>query len=80
MFWRWRPTPPWGTDMLAKVEEREFHEDAVTRFQDDLNRLATPLIHALHADRLDGKVGGRFFEEKSAEWREEQRQIQRSID
>ena len=34
----------------------------------------------MYVDKLDGQVGATYFDQKSAEWREEQHQIQRSTD
>jgi len=61
------------------VDEQRFREEAVARLQDEYNKLQKR-IDAMYVDKLDGKVGARFFDQKSAEWREEQASLKRSID
>jgi site-specific DNA recombinase len=34
----------------------------------------------MYIDKLDGKIGGEFFDKMAGEWREEQRRLQRDID
>ena len=63
----------------SHVEEERFHREAVTRLQEEYNRLQRR-IDAMYVDKLDGKVGEQFFDQKSAEWREEQRDILRAMD
>ena len=70
----------WVRDALldSHVEEEKFHREAVTRLQEEYNRLQRR-IDAMYVDKLDGKVGERFYDQKSAEWREEQRAIELSM-
>ena len=34
----------------------------------------------MYVDKLDGKIGERFYEQKSAEWREDQKDILRRLE
>jgi len=61
------------------VDEQRFREESITRLRNEYDKLQKR-IDAMYVDKLDGKVGARFFEQKSAEWREEQASLKRSID
>lgn len=37
-------------------------------------------LEAMYADKLDGKIGERFYEQKSAAWREDQKDILRRLE
>jgi len=60
------------------VDEQRFREESITRLRNEYDKLQKR-IDAMYVDKLDGKVGARFFEQKSAEWREEQSEILRAI-
>jgi DNA invertase Pin-like site-specific DNA recombinase len=51
-----------------------YHREVIDKLQKDYKRLEQRL-EAMYVDKLDGKVGERFYEQKSAEWREEQSDI-----
>lgn len=61
------------------ADERHEHEEAIKRFQAEHRRLGER-ISAMYVDKLDGKIGGDFFDKMAGEWREEQRRLQRDID
>ena len=60
-------------------DERQFHGQAIIKLQDDYNRLQGR-IERMYVDKLDGRVEAGFFDRKSADWRDEQRQILRAIE
>ena len=62
----------------SQGDQQRIHQEALCRLQREYNRLEKRL-DAMYVDKLDGKVGGRFFDQKSAEWREEQRVIECSL-
>jgi site-specific DNA recombinase len=51
-----------------------YYREVIDKLQKDYKRLEQRL-EAMYVDKLDGKVGERFYEQKSAEWREDQRDI-----
>lgn len=60
----------------GQVDEQRFREESVARLRNEYDKLQKR-IDAMYVDKLDGKVGARFFEQKSDEWREEQRELLR---
>jgi DNA invertase Pin-like site-specific DNA recombinase len=60
-------------------DEREFHFAAVTRLNSDYARLQAR-IEQMYVDKLDGRIETSFFDQKSAGWRDEQRQILRAVE
>jgi hypothetical protein len=71
----------WVTEGLRQSHEDEQreHEEAIARLQAEYARLQKR-IEAMYIDKLDGRVGGAFYEAKSSEWRAEQRKIRDSIE
>jgi hypothetical protein len=63
----------------SHADQRREHHDAIERLQAEHKRLADR-INAMYIDKLDGKIGGDFYDQKAGEWREEQRRLQRDID
>jgi site-specific DNA recombinase len=63
----------------SHADERHEHEEAIKRLQAEQRRLGER-ISAMYVDKLDGKIGGDFFDKMAGEWREEQRRLQRDID
>ena len=71
----------WVRDALhaSHADERHEHEEAIKRLQAEHRRLGER-ISTMYIDKLDGKIGGDFFDKMAGEWREEQRRLQRDID
>ncbi|MCW5737878.1 MAG: recombinase family protein, partial [Enhydrobacter sp.] len=63
----------------SHADERREHEAAIDRLQAEYKRL-DDRIHAMYVDKLDGKIGGDFFDRFAGEWRQEQASLQREID
>ncbi|MGE3600209.1 MAG: recombinase family protein [Dehalococcoidia bacterium] len=63
----------------SHADERREHQDAMARLQVEYRRL-DERINAMYFDKLDGKIGGDFYDRFAGEWREEQRRLQREID
>lgn len=51
----------------------------IPKLQKEYKRLEQRL-EAMYVDKLDGKIGERFYEQKSAEWREDQKDIRRRLE
>ena len=62
----------------SHVDEKRFHDEAVQRLQAQYTRLQNR-IDQMYIDKLDGRVTVDFFDRKSAEWREEQAEVRRSL-
>ncbi len=56
-----------------------YHREVIDKLQKDYKRLEQRL-EAMYVDKLDGKIGARFYEQKSAEWREDQKDIRRRLE
>ena len=63
----------------SHADERHEHEEAIKRLQAEHRRLGER-ISAMYIDKLDGRIGGDFFDKMAGEWREEQLRLQRDID
>ncbi len=55
----------------SRADERREHEDAIRRLRAEYDRLQAR-IDAMYIDKLDGRIGGDFFDRMSGTWREEQ--------
>ena len=55
----------------SHADERREHEEAIKRLRAEYDRLQAR-IDAMYIDKLDGKIGGEFYERMAAQWREEQ--------
>ena len=63
----------------SHADQRREHQEAIARLQVEYKRL-DDRIHAMYVDKLDGKIGGDFYDRFAGEWREEQRRLQREVD
>ena len=63
----------------SHADQRREHQEAIARLQAEYKRL-DDRIHAMYVDKLDGKIGGDFYDRFAGEWREEQRRLQREVD
>jgi len=63
----------WVTEALrqSRGDAKQHHDSAITRLQAEYNRLQNR-IDAMYLDKLDGRIEGAFFDQKSSEWRREQ--------
>jgi len=59
-------------------DERHHQEQAIARLRKDLNRLEDRL-EAMYIDKLGGQINPDSYERKTAEWREEQDRLRRTI-
>ena len=66
----------WIVDALRQSheDEKRHHDAAVARLQGEYKRLQNRL-DAMYVDKLDGVVDAAFYENKCAEWQEEQDKI-----
>ena len=60
-------------------DEAKYHREVIDKLQKDEKRLEQRL-EAMYVDKLDGKIGERFYEQKSAEWRQDQKDILRQLE
>jgi hypothetical protein len=74
-------TLDWITSALKEshLDEKRFHDEAIQRLQKDYNRLQNR-IDQMYVDKLDRRITEEFFEEKSAEWRQEQQGILQNLE
>jgi hypothetical protein len=63
----------------SHADQRREHQEAIERLRAEYKRL-DDRIHTMYVDKLDGKIGGDFYDRFAGEWREEQRRLQREID
>ena len=63
----------------SHADERREHEEAIGRLRAEHKRLGER-INAMYIDKLDGKIGGDFYDKFAGEWREEQTRCLREID
>ena len=63
----------------SHADERHEHEEAIKRLQAEHWRLGER-ISTMYIDKLDGKIGGDFFDKMAGQWREDQRRLQQDID
>ena len=70
----------WVKEALRQshVDERQFHRDAIERLQAESTRLQRR-VESAYEDKLDGRIGAAFFDQKAGEWRAEQERIERAI-
>jgi DNA invertase Pin-like site-specific DNA recombinase len=55
----------------SHADERREHEEAIERLKAEHKRLQAR-IDAMYVDKLDGTIGGDFFDRMARQWREEQ--------
>jgi site-specific DNA recombinase len=63
----------------SHADQRREHQDAIDRLRSEHKRLGDR-INAMYIDKLDGKIGGDFFDKCAGDWRVEQQRLQRDID
>ncbi len=63
----------------SHADQRREHREAIERLLAEYKRL-DERINAMYVDKLDGKIGGEFYDKFAGEWREEQRRLQREIE
>ena len=63
----------------SHADEKLFHEDAIQRLQTEYSRLQNR-IDQMYIDKLDGRVDAEFFDQKSAEWRQEQKTLLHNLE
>ena len=63
----------------SHTDEKRFHEDAIQRLQTEYSRLQNR-IDQMYIDKLDGRVDAEFFDQKSAEWRQEQAGVRQTLE
>ena len=63
----------------SHADQRREHQAAIGRLQAEHKRLGDR-INAMYVDKLDGKIGGDFYDRFAGEWRSEQFRLQREID
>lgn len=63
----------------SHADQRREHQEAIERLRAEHTRLGER-INAMYVDKLDGKIGGDFFDNFAGEWRAEQNRLQREID
>ena len=59
-------------------QETRYYREVVDRLKKEYQQLEQRL-EAMYVDKLDGKIGERFYEQKSAEWREDLKDILRRV-
>ena len=74
-------TLDWITSALKEShhDEKRFHDEAIERLQGEYSRLQNR-IDQMYVDKLDGRVTGEFFDQKSAEWRQEQAAVRQNLE
>ena len=63
----------------SHADERQEHEAAIKRLRAEYDRLQAR-SDAMYIDKLDGKIGGDFFDKLAGQWREEQTRCLRDIE
>ena len=63
----------------SHADERREHEDAIRRLRAEYDRLQQR-IDAMYVDKLDGRIGGDFFDRMAGQWREDQNRCLRDIE
>src|SRR5690242_11582760 len=72
--------PAWVRAALraSHADEKQEHEAAIARLQDEYNRLQGR-IDTMYVDKLDGRIDAAFFDRMAAQWRDEQGRCLRDI-
>jgi site-specific DNA recombinase len=63
----------------SHADERLEHEEAIKRLRSEYDRLQAR-IDAMYIDKLDGRIGGDFYDRMAGQWREEQTRCLRDIE
>lgn len=63
----------------SHADEKREHEEAIERLKAEHKRLQGR-IDAMYVDKLDGRIGGEFFDRMAGQWREEQSRCLREIE
>jgi hypothetical protein len=71
----------WVKEALKQshVDEKQYHEDAIDRLQDEHKRLQNRL-DVMYVDKLDGKIDEAYYDRRAGEWRSEQDRLLRLIE
>lgn len=71
----------WVTKALKESHEdkKKYLEETIIRLQSEYNKLQNR-IDTMYIDKLDGKIDGNFYQQKSTEWKSEQNRIMRTIE
>ena len=64
-----------ATMTASDKTETGAREDALKQLKSERNRLQSR-VETMYLDRLDGRISAEFFDEKSREWREQQKHIE----
>ncbi len=59
--------------------EKRYHDKAIANLQGQYDKLQKRL-DAMYVDKLDGRITGSYYDQKSRDWREEQDSILRKIE
>ena len=65
--------------LVSHADQRREHQAAIERLRAEHKRLGGRMS-AIYIDKLDGKIGGDFYDKFAGEWREEQLPLPREID
>jgi hypothetical protein len=65
--------------LVGHADQRREQQAAIERLRAEHKHLGERMS-AMYIDKLDGKIGGDFYDKFPAEWREEQLRLQREID
>jgi hypothetical protein len=70
----------WAAQALQNdsAADRRYREETLTRLRQRHDRLQNR-IDQMYLDKLDGRIGAEFFDQKADEWRQEQSRIQTQI-
>ena len=63
----------------SHADERRERKEAIKRLRAEYDRLQAR-IDAMYIDKLDGKIGGDFFDKMAGQWRDEQTRCLRDIE
>ena len=63
----------------SHADERREREEAIKRLRAEYDRLQAR-IDAMYIDKLDGRIGGDFFDKMAGQWRDEQTRCLRDIE
>ena len=63
----------------SKADEQREHGEAIRRLRTEYDRLQHR-IDVMYIDKLDGKIGGEFFDRMAGDWREEQSRCLKDIE
>jgi site-specific DNA recombinase len=65
--------------LVGHADRRREQQAAIERLRAEHKHLGERMS-AMYIDKLDGKIGGDFYDKFPGQWREEQLRLQREID